>query len=537
MIVIIDNYDSFTYNLYQYFARLSSEEVRVIRNDQIDMKALDSLHPSRLVVSPGPGRPEDGGISVEAIRYFAGKIPILGVCLGHQAIGYAFGGKIVPAQRIRHGEAEEINLDGRGVYRTIGTKGVFTRYHSLVVAEAGLPEELEITARSSDGDIMGLRHRFYDIEGVQFHPESVASTAGEALISAFLNYKREGFAFKSVFSRLIARHDLSIDDSEAFMEELTDGALDTPRTAALLAAFSSKGPSPEEIAGCARVLRRKKTPFPPSQSPATKQEALTDTCGTGGDDRGSFNISSMAALVAAACGLPVAKHGNRAVSSRSGSADFYEELGIPVNLSPQSARALLDRTNFTFLFAPLYHGAMRHAAAARKALGIKTIMNLIGPLSNPADAAYQVIGVYDEGLLETVARAARILGVKRVLTVHSRDGYDEISPCAPTDMVEIDENDRLKRFVFDPKALGFGTYRSEELAGASARENARLARDLVAGAGRPALEAAVAFNAGAALYTAGRASSIQEGAKIAAQALASGAVAAKLEELREPVHG
>jgi anthranilate synthase/phosphoribosyltransferase len=180
---------------------------------------------------------------------------------------------------------------------------------------------------------------------------------------------------------------------------------------------------------------------------------------------------------------------------------------------------------------------MRHAAAARKALGIKTIMNLIGPLSNPADAAYQVIGVYDEGLLETVARAARILGVKRVLTVHSRDGYDEISPCAPTDMVEIDENDRLKRFVFDPKALGFGTYRSEELAGASARENARLARDLVAGAGRPALEAAVAFNAGAALYTAGRAASIQEGAKIAAQALASGAVAAKLEELREPVHG
>jgi len=322
---------------------------------------------------------------VEAIRYFAGKIPILGVCLGHQAIGYAFGGKIVGAQRIRHGEAEEINLDGRGVYRTIGTKGVFTRYHSLVVAETGLPRELEITARSSDGDIMGLRHRVYDIEGVQFHPESVASTEGEALISAFLNYKREGFAFKSVFSRLIARHDLSIDDSEAFMEELTDGVLDTPRTAALLAAFSSKGPSPQEIAGCARVLRRKR-PLPAFGVPSKAQEDLTDTCGTGGDDRGSFNISSMAALVAATCGLPVAKHGNRAVSSRSGSADFYEELGIPVNLSPQSARALLDRTNFTFLFAPLYHGAMRHAAAARKALGIKTIMNLIGPLSNPADA-------------------------------------------------------------------------------------------------------------------------------------------------------
>jgi len=136
VIVIIDNYDSFTYNIYQYLARLSAEEVRVIRNDRIDLAGLDALGPSRLVISPGPGRPEDAGISVDAIRHFAGKIPILGVCLGHQAIGYAFGGRIVGAKRIRHGEAEEIALDGRGVYRTIGAKGTFTRYHSLVPLRA-----------------------------------------------------------------------------------------------------------------------------------------------------------------------------------------------------------------------------------------------------------------------------------------------------------------------------------------------------------------------------------------------------------------
>lgn len=530
MIVIIDNYDSFTYNVYQYFAQLSSEEVRVVRNDEIDIAGLEALSPTRLVVSPGPGRPEEAGISVAAIRHFAGRIPILGICLGHQAIGYAFGGTIVGAKRIRHGEAEEIGLDGRGLFRTIGTKAVFTRYHSLVIADEGFPSELEITARSSDGDIMGIRHRRFDIEGVQFHPESIASEGGEALIKAFLSYRREPFAFKATLERLIAGSDLDRKTAESFMEELTEGALDTARTAALLAALAAKGPTAAEIAGCAAVLQRKKTPFAPA---GVVPIETTDTCGTGGDGMGSFNISSMAALAAAACGLPIAKHGNRAVSSKSGSADFYEALGVPVNLSPQAALALLEKTNFTFLFAPLYHGAMRYAAPARKALGVKTIMNLVGPLSNPADAKYQVIGVYDASLLRPVAEAARLLGVKKVLTVRSRDGLDEISPCAPSDIVEIDAGGEVSEYVFDPKEHGFGGYEGEELLGGDAAENARLACELAGGAGRPALKAAVAFNAGAALYVAGRATSIVDGARMAAQALESGKVAAKIDELRE----
>lgn len=535
MILIIDNYDSFTYNLYQYFARMGTEPVKVVRNDELDINGLIALMPDRLVISPGPGRPETAGISVEAVRYFAGRIPILGVCLGHQVIAYAFGAKIIPAKRIRHGEAEEIQLDGKGLFRTIGSKGVFTRYHSLAVCEKTLPEELEISARSSDGEIMGLRHKTLDIEAVQFHPESIASSEGERLIQAFLNYRRNAFPYRSILEKLIIKQDLSREEAESFMEELTDGALDTAQTAALLAAFSSKGPSPDEIAGCAAVLRRKKTPFL-HETASVLDGSLTDTCGTGGDGTGSFNISSMAALVAAACGIPIAKHGNRAVSSKCGSADFYEALGIPVTLSPDAAYDQLNKTNFTFLFAPIYHGAMRHAAAARKALGIKTIMNLVGPLSNPADAAFQVIGVYDKKLLEPVARAARLLGVRHVLTVHSHDGFDEISPSAPSDIVEIGEDDQLHSYVFDPRDYGFGSYDSAELSGADAEENARLARDLASGAGRPALEAAVAFNAGAALYAAGKAASIQDGAKIAAEALASGAVAAKLELLRSCIH-
>lgn len=181
MIVIIDNYDSFTYNIYQSVCNLTNEPVTVLRSKECSIADIEKLKPSHLIVSPGPGRPEDAGISVEAIKHFAGKLPILGVCLGHQAIGYAFGAKIVQAKFIKHGIAEEINLDGRGIFRNIGKKGTFTRYHSLVVDESTLPADFEVTARATDGDIMGIRHKKYDIEGVQFHPESIASKEGDPL--------------------------------------------------------------------------------------------------------------------------------------------------------------------------------------------------------------------------------------------------------------------------------------------------------------------------------------------------------------------
>ena len=193
MILIIDNYDSFTWNLYQYLCELTSEEVRVVRNDRIRLEEVEELKPSRLVLSPGPGRPEEAGITLEAVRRFAGRIPILGVCLGHQAIGQAFGGRIVQARRIVHGKTEQVNLDGRGLFRGIPLPATVTRYHSLVVEPASLPEELEVTATSMDGEIMGLRHRTHPVEGVQFHPESVGTPLGKRILSNFLAYKREPF--------------------------------------------------------------------------------------------------------------------------------------------------------------------------------------------------------------------------------------------------------------------------------------------------------------------------------------------------------
>ena len=185
MLLMIDNYDSFTYNLVQYFGELG-EAVTTVRNDAITLAQIEALQPDRIVVSPGPCSPKEAGISVAVIQHFAGRIPILGVCLGHQAIGYAFGGNVIRAQRVMHGKTDRISTQAVGVFRNLPTAFDVARYHSLVVQESNLPDCLEITAKSEDGEIMGLRHRTMAIEGVQFHPESVASEYGHALLKNFL---------------------------------------------------------------------------------------------------------------------------------------------------------------------------------------------------------------------------------------------------------------------------------------------------------------------------------------------------------------
>lgn len=202
MYVIIDNYDSFTHNLYQYLCELTEEKVEVFRNDRITVDEMEAMSLKGILISPGPGRPEEAGISVPCIQRFAGTVPILGVCLGHQAIGTAFGGRIVSAKRIVHGKTEEMSLDGRGLFRGLPRAARFTRYHSLVIEGESLPEELEVTATSPDGEIMGVRHRTHVVEGLQFHPESIASETGKRCLRNFLHYRREPFPLSSVLAGL-----------------------------------------------------------------------------------------------------------------------------------------------------------------------------------------------------------------------------------------------------------------------------------------------------------------------------------------------
>ena len=492
MILLIDNYDSFTHNLYQYLREITEEEVRVIRNDAIDLDGIAALDPSRIIISPGPGRPEEAGVSVDTIKRFAGETPILGVCLGHQAIGYAYGATITGAKEIVHGKTQAMDLDGRGLFRSIDSPGTFTRYHSLVIDESTVPPELEITDRSSDGEIMGVRHKEELVEGVQFHPESIASETGKKLLGNFLHYRREPFVFPATLNQVIAGKSLSREEAENFMQELTEGNLTEAQIGAFLAALAAKGPAPEEIAGCAAVLQQKRKVI-------RSEKPILDTCGTGGDGAGTFNISSFAALVAAAAGATVAKHGNRAISSKSGSADFYEALGMRITLTPGESEELLSAEGFAFLFAPLYHQAMKHAGPPRRQLGVKTIMNLLGPLANPAGAAFQLIGVYHEAMCEPVARAAQMLGLKRGLIVHGVDGLDEISVSEETRMVYFDDAGTFESILVSPEDLGITRHPPEGLAGGTAEQNAEIARQLLAGAGPEALRDAVCLNAGAAL--------------------------------------
>ena len=189
MLLLIDNYDSFTYNLYQYLSELGVSEIEVVRNDQMTVAELEAMKPERVVVSPGPSRPENAGVSVEAIKRFAGVVPVLGVCLGHQCLADAFGGKVVHAGEIMHGKTSLINHDGKGVFAGVPDPFEAVRYHSLAIEPESLPEELEVTARTDNGIIMGVRHRKYAIEGMQFHPESIVTPAGKQLLQNFLDMK------------------------------------------------------------------------------------------------------------------------------------------------------------------------------------------------------------------------------------------------------------------------------------------------------------------------------------------------------------
>ncbi len=535
MILVIDNYDSFTFNVVQALECATKEEIKIVRNDEVTVEQLASMNPSKLIVSPGPGNPGSAGICIEAIRFFAGKIPILGICLGHQAIGEAFGAKIVGAKFIKHGIIEEINLDGRGIFRTIGKSAKFTRYHSLVIDEATLPSDFEVTARAQDGDIMGIRHKSLPIEGVQFHPESIASQACLDLFKGFLNYRRDNLPVSEYLKQLIdEKKPLTREQASFFMENLTDGTMDEKATASILTAMAALGlPTADEMAGCAEALLKKKTPFPLQNTNANNNNGLAEIVGTGGDGKGSFNISSMSALVAASCGQPVAKHGNRAVSSKSGAADFFENLGIKIMAEPEKTANLVEQTGFGFLMAPVYHAAMRFAAPVRKALGIKTIFNVLGPLLNPAGAEYEVLGVYSEDLMEDYARAAKALGAKRVMVIHSRDGFDEISPCQPTDVFQINEDGKEYRYVIEPSKFGIIGVSEEELEGGSGADNAKLAQEVLNGGGRKTIRAAVGLNAGAVLYLSGKAKTLKDGYDMALAALSSGSTLAKLHEIQK----
>ncbi|MBZ0272441.1 bifunctional anthranilate synthase component II/anthranilate phosphoribosyltransferase [bacterium] len=527
MLLLIDNYDSFVYNLAHDFER-EGETVRVVRNDAITLDEIERLAPGRIVISPGPCSPAEAGISIEVIRRFGPRIPTLGVCLGHQAIGAAFGGHIVRAKAPVHGKTSDIDHIGVGVFAGVEKPLTVGRYHSLVIERETLPDELEITAEAPDGEIMGVRHRTYPIEGVQFHPESVLTSHGRRIVRNFLSGGRPRMLIRDAIARVLAGDNLSVSGAEDVMEDVMSGVATPAQIAAWLVAMRIKGETPEEIAACVRVMRRFARPI------RTDRAGVVDTCGTGGDDAGTFNISTVAALAVAGAGVPVVKHGNRAVSSRCGSADLFAELGVQIACPPERMERALAEAGIAFAFAPIYHQSMKHAAEPRREIGMRTLFNILGPMTNPAGAKRQVIGVYDRALTRHVAEVLRLLGTEHAMVVHGHDGLDEITLTGPTHVAEL-RGGEITEYEFDPRDVGLTLCEAGEFAGGHAGINRRIAERILAGGDGPQADI-VALNAGAALVVSGKAADVREGIEIARESLRSGRARAALVGLARISH-
>ncbi len=333
---------------------------------------------------------------------------------------------------------------------------------------------------------------------------------------------------RNFLEKVIAKKDLSPQETEKIFKAVIAGEVDEYQLAGFLVALRAKGESWEEIASAARVLREASLKVP-HRVPAT--EALVDTCGTGGDHKGTFNVSTAAAFVVAAAGIKVAKHGNRSVSSKCGSADVLEALGIKVDMPPEMAAECLENFGICFLFAPLYHPALKQVAPVRRALGIRTIFNLLGPLLNPAGANVQVLGVSDFRLTEKMAFALDVLGCRRALVVFGEEGYDEFVVTGSTKVSELRDG-RITTYYVDPEDVGLEFCEEpEELKGGDAEENARVIKEILMGRETGPKRDMVALNAGAAIYAAEAAIDLKAGVKKALEVLSSGKAMDKLEEL------
>lgn len=330
---------------------------------------------------------------------------------------------------------------------------------------------------------------------------------------------------KEAILKLSRKEDLSYREAEQVMNEIMEGAASQVQMASYLTALSMKGETVDEITASAAGMRAHCVKL-------LHDREVLEIVGTGGDGSNSFNISTTAALVTAAAGVPVAKHGNRAASSRCGAADVLEALGVRITLSPEESADLLKKIGICFLFAQNYHIAMKYVAPIRKELSIRTVFNILGPLSNPAGANLELMGVYDAALVEPLAQVMAKLGVRRGMVVYGQDKLDEISMSAPTMICEIKDG-WFQSYTVTPEQFGYSSCRKEELTGGSPEENAAITRAILTGADRGPKRQAVCLNAGAALYITEKASSLEQGVRMAEALIDSGAALQKLEEFIE----
>ena len=533
MILLIDNYDSFVFNVAQYLGELTDEEVRTMRNDQLTLAEIRALKPSRIVLSPGPKHPKDSGICLEILKEIT-DIPILGICLGHQAFGLVHGATVKRLEVPLHGKTSLLTvIEPQSVlFKGLPQQFSVMRYHSLYVDKDTLPQELIITALSDDGVIMALQHKAKPIHSIQFHPESFFTEYGKNILKNFLvgtqavqsvqntQEKAKAYAnevFKTALKKLQENQPLGDSDFKQICEVLHSKQYDIVQLGALLVLISEKSLYPESLTAFVRNILAYSTTF-------ADPRPMIDLCGTGGDGLKTINISTTVAFIVAALGVKVAKHGNRSVTSQSGSTDVLGELGIAMESNLMKQLDSLEKNGLAFFHAPFFHNLVGEVREVRQRLGIRTVFNVLGPLLHPnTKLKYQLVGLYHEPVMRLYAETLQLLGREHALVVRGNDGLDEISICDETKIVEV-KGKQILEYTIAPEMFGFKRAFHADIQGGTPTENAEILRRTLKGEERGAKADIVILNAMFALYTANVVKHPAEAKPLIEEALRSGKV-------------
>lgn len=522
MILLIDNYDSFVFNIKTMLNQLTNDEIAVYRNDKITLDEIKRLSPNAIILSPGPKHPKDSGICLEIFKARL-NVPVLGICLGHQALGLCFGAKIQRLKEVAHATSSQISLIAQSeLFREFPKDFSVMRYHSLEVAD--LPRELEALAYTKDKVLMAMRHKDLPYFGVQFHPESYFSEYGLKIFENFLKFKgqtsqktSEKPTLTSFITKLQDNQGLNTDDFARICQIIASREYEAVQLGALLVLITEKSLDERSLSALVSNILKYSQTF-------NDESEMIDIVGTGGDGFKSINVSTTTAFILGALGVKVAKHGNRAISSASGSSDVLSALKIPAFDSIAKQVKVLDEQGLTFFHAPFFHSLVGEVKEVRAKLGIRTVFNVLGPLLHPnLSLKYQLMGNYHAPVHRLLIEVLRNLGRKHALVVRGNDGMDEISICDETSIYELKDG-QIFNYTISPEQFGFKRAFHSEIVGGDAKQNAKILLDTLSGKQKGAKFDIVVLNAMFALYTANRVPTPAQAKDIVLEAIHSGKV-------------
>lgn len=522
MILLIDNYDSFVFNIKTMLNQLTNDEIAVYRNDKITLDEIKRLSPNAIILSPGPKHPKDSGICLEIFKARL-NVPVLGICLGHQALGLCFGAKIQRLKEVAHATSSQISLIAQSeLFREFPKDFSVMRYHSLEVVD--LPSELEALAYTKDKVLMAMRHKDLPYFGVQFHPESYFSEYGLKIFENFLKFKgqtsqktSEKPTLTSFITKLQDNQGLNTDDFARICQIIASREYEAVQLGALLVLITEKSLDERSLSALVSNILKYSQTF-------NDESEMIDIVGTGGDGFKSINVSTTTAFILGALGVKVAKHGNRAISSASGSSDVLSALKIPAFDSIAKQVKVLDEQGLTFFHAPFFHSLVGEVKEVRAKLGVRTVFNVLGPLLHPnLSLKYQLMGNYHAPVHRLLIEVLRNLGRKHALVVRGNDGMDEISICDETSIYELKDG-QIFNYTISPEQFGFKRAFHSEIVGGDAKQNAKILLDTLSGKQKGAKFDIVVLNAMFALYTANRVPTPTQAKDIVLEAIHSGKV-------------